>query len=426
MRAPASDIEPFRPAGAVSRITAVLGFAVFTVSVGYGVLLPFLPELVRAIVGTNDTGVIARHIGLITGIFAGAPIAFAPLWGRLSDRIGSKPVILVGLLGFAATSITPPIETSLWTLHGLRLVNGAFASAVAPAALAAIVDHTNAEARARGFAWIGIATIAGFFVGPLLSGVQNIVPSLPRSTGTPWPPLIASAALTLIAALVVQVTFRPYAQTHTRAQEHRARHNRPVVQLLLALAATAAGASAAFEVGMVVHVRNVGLGTDQLALVFAECSLVMLVAQAFVFCPAAQPRAMRLLIAPAFLAMAGGLALTPAATGWLASLLATAVVAAAGGLVLPALSYWLSLASERGHGAEQGRRTAVISLGQTIGSIAAGFLFGPKFLPDAPFLAAAIVTGLAGLAALFLTSRLAALEPVTAKHPSYEEPQNEY
>ena len=390
--------------------TPALAFAVFTVSLGYGVLLPLLPDLLATTLKTTDASLIAKHVGLVTGMFAGAPILFAPLWGRLSDRIGSKRVLLAGLVGFAATSITPPLETTVWTLHAGRIVNGAFAAAVVPASLAAIAAHTSAERRARGFGWIGVAAIAGYFVGPVIGSFALFAAPVDDPTRAIWPALTASTGLTALSAIAIQRTIHKLAGKASNREAEPATTDRSLIVLLLGLSATAAGASAAFEVGIVVHARAIGLGPQWLALLFAECSLVMLVAQVIVFSSFVPPQILRRLITPSFVVLALGLALTPASTGLPTSVLVTGAVAAAAGLALPALTFWTSFASNLGHGLEQGRRTAVISFGQAVGSVAAGFLSRPNFLPEAPFFAAAGVVAAAALAAALLSSRLAPLD----------------
>jgi MFS transporter, DHA1 family, multidrug resistance protein len=93
-----------------SAITRCAQFAlllsVFTVSIGYGVLLPVLPVLVQKLTSATDATAAARHTGLLTGLYALSLFLFAPIWGRLSDRYGRRPFLLVGLIGFAASTLT--------------------------------------------------------------------------------------------------------------------------------------------------------------------------------------------------------------------------------------------------------------------------------------------------------------------------------
>ena len=80
---------------------AVLMASVFTVSVGFGVVLPLLPDLIERLLGVaGDPGQVARSTGLLTGLYMLSLFLFAPLWGRLSDRYGRRTILVIGLTGF--------------------------------------------------------------------------------------------------------------------------------------------------------------------------------------------------------------------------------------------------------------------------------------------------------------------------------------
>lgn len=86
------------PSGAPLSTKTVLMLAVFTVSVGYGVVLPLLPYLIERLLGTGDgTAAVSRSAGLLTGLCMLALFLFAPTWGRISDRFGRRSILLIGL-----------------------------------------------------------------------------------------------------------------------------------------------------------------------------------------------------------------------------------------------------------------------------------------------------------------------------------------
>ena len=70
--------------------------AMFAISVGYGIVLPILPFLIERLAGTADAATLSWHTGLITGTYILAIFLFAPLWGKVSDRWGRRPVLLHG------------------------------------------------------------------------------------------------------------------------------------------------------------------------------------------------------------------------------------------------------------------------------------------------------------------------------------------
>lgn len=397
----------------LSRFTlVVLAFASFTIALGYGVLLPHLPDLIAArVVNGRDPRALARGVAWITGLFVAASILFSPFWGRLSDRIGRRPVMSIGLIGYAATSILPPIDIGIDALYAVRFANGIFAAAVGPAVLAAVADLCDVhEARARGFAWMGIASAAGYFFGSILGGLDPTL-SEARSRAADGLPMALSISALLALCVLIALYFLPSGRPSPslEAADHPLRGERSLAYRLLILSSVAAAAVAAFEVAMTIHARGLGLGPERLAVIFAECSLIVLAAQALIFFPRWSSKTTRHLVTPAFVVMAVGLVLSPIASNFPASMAATGAVAAAGGLIAPILAYWLSLASEQQHGLSQGRNSAVVSFGQTIGTLAAGYLVGLYNMPDAPFVSIAAIVALAALSSLGLSRRLEAL-----------------
>ena len=154
-----------------SRTIIVLVVAVFVVALGYGVVLPVLPAIVAKIAGTGDAAAVARHLGYLSAVYAAGPLVAAVAWGRLSDARGRGPVITFALWGFAITLVATAFAPTLFALYVGRALNGLFAAAVLPTVLALIADlETNDDRRARLFGRVSMASIAGFFLGPMLGG----------------------------------------------------------------------------------------------------------------------------------------------------------------------------------------------------------------------------------------------------------------
>src|SRR5437870_2945762 len=94
----------------------------------------------------------------------------APLWGRLSDRVGRRPVLMASMLAAALAYLWLAVATALWMLFAARAFAGACAGNIA-AAQAYIADSTPPEERAKGMGMIGAAFGLGFIIGPVLGGV---------------------------------------------------------------------------------------------------------------------------------------------------------------------------------------------------------------------------------------------------------------
>ncbi len=399
------------PSGIPHGTMASLMLAVFTVSVGFGVVLPLLPYLIERFIGHEaQTFQISRNTGLLTGIYTLALFLFAPSWGRLSDRHGRRVVLLIGLAGFAATTLLFSFTESLWVIYVERFLSGMFAAAVVPVASAAITDlAASEEARARRLTFLSLAGISGFLVGPMLgvfiARFAARALTITEAVGSLIVPLAATALLALLAALAVaravpRVTLQARLQTSAEVSEGKRAW---LIPALLALAFIVSASVGVFEVGLALRGKqDLGLTPYQIATMFSECSLVMFVAQAVVFSPLIKPNSTRWLIPPALAVLAAGLYLVSWASDFALMLAVVGAVAASAGILSPILTYWVSSKAGNAQGAELGRQTAAASLGAAVGSAAGGVLFDIAFLPDAPFILMAVFTVLGVLLSLAL------------------------
>jgi multidrug resistance protein len=132
---------------------------------GFGIILPLLPVYISKFGGTP---IIA---GWLTTSFSIAQFLFAPLWGRLSDRYGRRPLILLSLLGSAIAFLVFGLANSLVVLFIGRVGAGILTAASLPTAQAYIADVTPPDKRSRGMAMIGVAFGIGFALGPWIGAV---------------------------------------------------------------------------------------------------------------------------------------------------------------------------------------------------------------------------------------------------------------
>ncbi|CAD5291325.1 Predicted MFS family arabinose efflux permease [Bosea sp. 62] len=376
-------------------LSAVL-VAMFAITVGYGVALPILPFLIEQVAGKTAPQALSWHTGLLTGAYIIAIFVGAPVWGRISDRCGRKPIILLGLVGFAATTGFFAVTESLPLLYLGRFLAGLFAAAITPVAYALIGDHApSKEWRAHRFALINIAGTAGFFIGPLLGGLAV------RVAGKLWAlspdrslamPLLTATGLAVIAAILV-VLLLPAGIERNRvdAPPDAAQIERRAMVRLLAIALVAALAIGVFEVGLALRGKVLGLDAAHIGIMFAECSLVMAIVQALVFSPLIKPELTRWFIAPGLATLSVGLVVVSLVSGSVLMSIAVALVAASAGMLSPVATYWASLGIATSEGAQLGRMTAAASLGQALGSVAGGALFDLPVLPDASFVLAALL-----------------------------------
>jgi MFS family permease len=146
---------------------AVVLLTVFVDLLGFGIVLPILPFYAQRY------GASAIQIGAIIAAFSLMQFLFTPVWGRVSDRVGRRPVILVSLFGSVASYLLFARAESVLALLASRMLAGV-AGANLAAAQAYIADVTTPETRARGMGWISAAFGLGYMLGPPIAAVVSI------------------------------------------------------------------------------------------------------------------------------------------------------------------------------------------------------------------------------------------------------------
>jgi DHA1 family multidrug resistance protein-like MFS transporter len=155
----------------LNRIYLIL-LSLFVVMLGYGILLPTLPYYTErlALKDNLDTELINFHIGMLTSIYPLFQLLFVIVWGKLSDKYGRKPLIVIGLIGFVVMNLLTGLATSLTMLYIARIVGGIFTSSVIPVSNAYLSDITSEKRRTKIMAWSGVAISSGLIFGPVLGG----------------------------------------------------------------------------------------------------------------------------------------------------------------------------------------------------------------------------------------------------------------
>ncbi len=143
---------------------AIIFFTVFIDLVGFGIVLPLLPYY------AESYGASALAIGLLNTSYSLMQFLFTPVWGRLSDRYGRRPLILLSLAGSCVGFLIFGLARSLVFLFIGRMVAG-IAGAIIPTTNAYIADVTTPENRARGMGLVGAAFGLGFVMGPAIGGL---------------------------------------------------------------------------------------------------------------------------------------------------------------------------------------------------------------------------------------------------------------
>ena len=385
--------------------------AVFSVSVGHGIILPILPAFLARLPLDASRLSIAWHTGMLTGVYMFALFACAPLWGHISDRIGRRSVILIGLGVFIFASLVFAVSQSVWLSYTARIVSGAGAAAVLPVTLAYVGDMSVRETRARNFAWMSGVSIFGFLAGPALSGsLPEMYPALMSVIGMgdrlAAPFFIAAAFGGLIWVLSYFGLPEAVARDASGATVDANLPEQAATPLgvLFVLTLLLLFGVSAFEVALALLGQQVlGFTPGQIGQLFMVCSLAMLAMQILFFSALTKKLDSRRVVVSLFLAMSLGLVLLPRMSEFGALLFIVALIASAAGVLTPLLAYQVSLGATTGLGAALGKQTAAASLGQALGSVAAGGLFALR--PESPFWVAAALLLLGTLFYLALGGR---------------------
>jgi MFS transporter, DHA1 family, tetracycline resistance protein len=360
--------------------------------VGFGIVLPLLPLY------AEDFGAEPFTIGLLVATYSLMQLVFSPLWGRVSDRVGRKPVLIVSLVGSAVGALLTGLAPTLWVLFLGRIIDGISGGSIS-VAQAAATDVAPPEQRARLLGLLGAAFGVGFVAGPALGGLAAL-------GGKPLPFLLA-AAIAGVNALVA-VRRLPETNPHGRRVARGAAApastsdrvlSQPVLRLV-AVAFLALVAFSAFEATFsLLGERRFGLDLASAGAVFAAIGIVLVVVQGGVIHPLVS-RFGEIPVLRAGLVLDGlGLLALAVATTWPRLVGALLLLVVGQGLVTPTLS---SVVAGR---AAAGRRGSVLGVQQSAGAAArvAGPAAGGWLFQHVGVAAPYVVGGMLAGVALILT-----------------------
>ena len=367
----------------------IIFVTVFIDLLGFGIIIPLMPFY------ATHFGASAFEVGMLATSFSLMQFLFAPLWGRWSDVIGRRPVIVIGLLGSAVSYLTFGLAESLSLLFVSRCLAGV-AGANISTAQAFIADSTTPENRAKGMGMVGAAFGLGFIFGPALGGFLS-------QWGYQTPALFAAALsfVNFIAALALLPESLPpdrrtTARRRTRLQAFEHALNRPRLPTVLVVYFLIVSAFASFESMFALYSQaRFGFTSVTIGYLFAGVGVVLAVVQGLLV-GRVVTRVGEHRLAPAAIALLSvGLGFVALAPGIPALAAACGIVAIGMGFQSPSM---LSVISQLSDPADQG---SVLGVSQSLGSLArivgplwGGFVFD-RFGHAAPFISAAVLMSIA-------------------------------
>jgi MFS family permease len=390
-----------------------LFLTVFIDLLGFGLVIPFLPGVARQL-GAGDLA------AALTGtVYSLMQFLLVPVWGRLSDRVGRRPVLLVSIAATAAGMALLGFADTLPLLFAARIFTGA-ATANLAVAQAYIADVTPPERRARGMGIIGMAFGLGFILGPFVGGELSRFPVMGRPGAMP---AFAAAALSVVnllfAAATLPESLPPAArrQAHGHGSERLSPFDLGSVRRALALPAVGRAVAINFLLvfwfaGMEQTFRlftddGFGLSAEGTGRLFGLVGLVSAVVQGGLIGRLTRRFGEARLITAGLVVLAAGFLLLAAspdarAAPLLALAIASMVIALGSGLCSPSITAYVSRhAGADVQGLTLGTVQSASALGRVLGPAAAGFLY-QAIDPGAPYLAGATGMALAALLAFGL------------------------
>jgi MFS family permease len=380
---------------------------VFIDLVGFGLVIPLLPFYALRFDASP------QQVTVLLAVYSLMQLFTAPLWGRLSDRVGRRPVLMVSMAASVVAYAWIGSATVLWMLFAARALAGACAGNIA-AAQAYIADVTKPEERARGMGLIGAAFGLGFIIGPALGGL--LAGNDPTTADVETPAWVA-AGLSLLALCGVAVLLpeslpadrRGGSLSRSRVAAILNVLHRPVLSRLILIFFLVILAFAGMESTFALWaLGQFGWGPRQVGYVFAYVGVISAILQGGLIGSLTRWFGEERLLFCGLAAIGAGLLTVPFSRSLAALGVAVTALALGMGLLQPSLN---SLISRRAGREEQGEvlgvSQSVGSLSRVLGPATAGILFG-EFGRNAPYFWGAALVAAALFAALKLIRDLGA------------------
>jgi DHA1 family multidrug resistance protein-like MFS transporter len=374
----------------------ILSFILVLVTLGFGVIIPIIPFYIESL-GAGGT-----ELGLLVASYAAMRLIFAPIWGSVSDRVGRKPILMIGILGYGITMVLFGLATQLWMLFAARILSGILSSATSPTTMAYIGDSTSKEDRGGGMGILGAAVGLGTIFGPALGGLFA-----GQSLSIPF---FIAGGMSILGLLLIAI-FLPESLPPQARQPSEKGIQLPEVRLWWQALTSPIGILLVLifllTCGMMIFYGIFGLyalerfdyGPEEVGIIFMVVGLVSAVTQGALTGPLTKRWGEAIVIKTALLASAIGLILICLADTFLTVILTIGIFIFATALLTPSV---ISLTSKRATGMQgmaMGLTNSFISLGRIVGPLWAGFVFDINIIY--PYVSGAVTMLIGFLISLF-------------------------
>ncbi len=378
-------------------------FSLFLVYVGYGLTLPLLPFFVERLSSEYalNRETVSLHVGIITGIYALMQVLFAPLCGKLSDRIGRKTMLYIGLIGTAASIFVFGISGNLVLLYSSRILGGIFSAAILPVANAYVSDLSPFEIRGKVLAWAGGASALGVTIGPsAASFLTNI--NLPFKFVS-WNFTFDefSVPFTILAVLLVSTSLLikrlpelsecdSFSENIVQKEKTNFFSLIKTLKLFLILSFISQYSLMVFEATFSLHAKYLfNYGAFELGIIFSVCGGVMGISQSFFMGNLIIRKGENFLVPVGFLLTSVGFFSLMFFENFYLILFGVFIISLGISAIIPSLSSLISKQFPYKTGSVFGIQNSIDNLGKGLGAILGGGLFALNI--HLPFLSAGLL-----------------------------------
>ncbi|OCA80829.1 MFS transporter [Pseudobacillus wudalianchiensis] len=373
----------------------ILFVVMFLVMVGFGIIIPVLPFYAENI-GASPT-----QLGLLMAVYSLMQLLFAPMWGRISDRIGRKPVIMIGILGLSLSFFLMGFSSALWMLFVARIVGGILSAANMPTVMAYAADITTPEERGKGMGVIGAATGLGFIFGPAIGGVFS-------KTSLSMPFYIAgfSSLLTFFLVLFLLKESLTAENRHNGQKEKQSLRQslRGAVSILFILQLFISVSLSGLEATFAYYgAKKAGLESVNLGYIFMIMGFASAFVQGGLVGRLTKKFGEGFVIQIGILISAIGFGLILLTDSFATAAIFLTIFGIGNGMIRPGVSALLTKISKSGHGSTTGLLSSFDSLGRIAGPPLGGWLFSIAI--GLPYISGIILSVIAFMLYRLYTSR---------------------
>ncbi|MBN1429180.1 MAG: MFS transporter [Anaerolineae bacterium] len=350
----------------------ILSATLVIIMLGYGMVQPLFPFLVK------QFGASGKDLGLLISAYAVMQLIFAPLWGGLSDRVGRKPILAIGILGYSLAMLLFGLSTEWWMLFLSRTLSGILSSATLPTAMAYISDSTSEKERGSSMGILGAAMAVGVILGP---GIGGWLARVSLST-----PFFLGSGIAFLSFLSVWIwlpeSLLPELRRTTQDKPPifqltywREALRGPLAGLLLLTLMVSFGMTNFQGIFGLYALQRYGYGSEQIGGIFMILGCAMLLAQGVLTGVLIKRLGEVAVIRLSLIVTVVGFLLMTLATTYLTVLLTTSIFILAIALLGPALNALISERTSMPQGITMGLANVFTSLGRIVGPIWAGYVF---------------------------------------------------